>query len=74
MILVYNIAFIRIAASVARAWWLYVPDAFVGLVSARNAVGAPKVGGAQVKEDGIVGRGVAGPKCKVCIVELVAAM
>ena len=32
----------------------------LSLFTARNAVGAREVGGAQVKEDGKVGRGVAG--------------
>ena len=45
-----------------------------GLFTARTAVWAREVGGAQMEEDGIVGRGVAGLKCKVRIVELVAAM
>ena len=44
------------------------------LYTARNAVGAREVGGAQVKEDGKVGRGVAGPKCEVCVLEFVTAM
>ena len=46
----------------------------LSLFTARNAGGARKVGGAQVKEDGMMGRGVTGPKCKVHVVELVAAM
>ena len=45
----------------------------LSLYTARHAVGK-EVGGAQVKEDGIMSRGVTGPQCKVSIVELVAAM
>ena len=44
----------------------------LSLFTAHHAVGARNVGGAQVKEDGIAGQGVAGPKCKVRVVELVA--
>ena len=32
------------------------------------------VGGAQLKEDGIMGRGVTGPKSKVLVIEFVAAV
>ena len=46
----------------------------LSLLTARNAVGAREAGGAQVKEDGKVGRRVAGPKCKICVVEFVTTV
>ena len=45
----------------------------LSLFTARNAVGALEVGGAQMEEDWKVGRGVARPKCEVCVVEFVTA-
>ena len=50
------------------------PTPLLSLLTARNAAGAPKVGGAQVKVDGTMGRGVTRPKCKIRAVEHVAAM
>ena len=50
------------------------PTLLLSLFTARNAVRARKVGGEQVKEDGVMGRGVTGPKFKVRVVELVGAM
>ena len=46
----------------------------LGLFTARHAVTAKDVGGAQVKEHGKVGRGVAGAMCKIRVVEFVTAM
>ena len=43
----------------------------LSMYTAHNAVGAREVGGAQVKEDGKVGRGAAGPKSKLGVVEFV---
>ena len=41
----------------------------LNLFAARNTVGAREVGGAQVKKDGKVGRGVAGPESEISVVE-----
>ena len=49
-------------------------SSLLGLFTACDAVGALQVGGAQVKEDGKVSRGVARSKCQVRIVEFTAAM
>ena len=45
----------------------------LSLFTARDAVGAREVGGAQMEEDGKVDGGVATPKCEVCVVEFVTA-
>ena len=46
----------------------------LSMLAARNTVGATEVGGAQVKKDGKVGRGVAGPESESSVVEFAAAM
>ena len=46
----------------------------LSLFTARDAVGAREDSGDQVKEDGIVGRGVAGPESEISVVESVEAM
>ena len=48
--------------------------ALLGLFAARNTLGEGEVGGAQVKKDGKVGRGVTRPKGKVRDIEYVAAV
>ena len=46
----------------------------LGLFAQRNTVRAQKVGGAQMKKDRKVGRGVTRPKSQVRIVEFAAAV
>ena len=46
----------------------------LSMLTARNTVGSREVGGAQVRKDGRVCRGVAGPESDISVVEFAPAM